>query len=141
MSHSIFGTMMAGEAAASIAPTIAESIRESPRHAGPRITAPTISNVAGTKQSMMAGRPIFFMSLISRLNPARNKITISAISRSSEEIERILGSSRFSAAGPRMMPVMISPRSDGICSFLKIPLMQNPIRSISARLISMLFMK
>ena len=138
MSHSIFGTMIAGDAAASIAPTIAESTWESPRQIGPKTIAPMISNVAGTKQSMMAGRPIFFMSLTSRLNPARNKITIRAISRSSEEIDRIFVSRRLSAAGPRMIPVMISPRSDGICNFLKIPLIQKPSKNISARLISML---
>ena len=93
MSFSIFGTITAGDTAASTEPIVAASAMSSPSRSCASSVTPTISHAAGTKLSSSAGLPHFFRSDSSRLSPARVSIMISAIFRRSAEIPSSAGSS------------------------------------------------
>ena len=94
MRFTIRGTTTAGETAPRTAPITAASIMFIPRIAGANKIYPIISQVAGTKDKRIAGRPAFFKSLISGDKPAFNRIIINAIFLSSSEIDKIDGSKK-----------------------------------------------
>ena len=95
MSRTIRGTTTAGETAASTAPKIAASSTVSPMSFGASKSTPISSKDAGTKHIRTAGRPSFFSPEVSSPSPARVRIMIRAIFRSSGEMPRMLPSSRF----------------------------------------------
>ena len=53
-----------------------------------------ISQEAGTKESMTAGRPTFFKSAIFRESPAYSRMMIRAILRKSADMDRMDGANR-----------------------------------------------
>ena len=132
INFTIRGTTTAGETAARTEPKIADSNSESPSKRGARTIIPKSSKLAGTKHIITAGRPIFLSPEISSPNPARIRMMISAILRSSDEIFRIFSSNRFNTYGPRTIPVSNIPRSPGNFNFLQIQLILIPQSRISA---------
>ena len=79
-----------------------------------------------------AGRPTFFRSARFRESPAFSRIMISAIWRSSDEIERMEESSTFSTYGPSRIPVISIPIIRGSFSLWQIAASERPIRKIKA---------
>ena len=136
-SFSIFGTITAGETAASTAPIIAASVRESPSSGGASSVTPIISRLAGRKLISRAGLPHFFRSEISRFNPARVRIIIRAIFRSSGEMPISFGSSIPDI--PSRIPAASIPVSFGSLSSPASSPSISPHISISAALSSIDF--
>ena len=97
MSLIIFGTITAGETAATTEPMIAASRTVIPRSLGARTSMPRISKQAGTKHIRTAGRPTRFRSSTSSDSPARISMIIRAILRSSAEIPNMELSIRLRA--------------------------------------------
>ena len=90
------GTTIAGETAPRTAPMTAASIRVMPSRYGANRKYPKISKLAGRQDISTAGRPTFFKSAIFRESPAFKRMIISAILRSSAEMDKIEGSNQSS---------------------------------------------
>ena len=134
ISFSIFGTITAGDTAATTVPIIAASSRLIPRIRGASASIPRISKEAGTKHISTAALPTFFKSSTSRFRPALVRMMISAICLRSAEMDRMEPSSRLSAYGPSKIPVSSIPRSCGRFNRLKIAPIPIPHKKITARL-------
>ena len=130
MSRSIRGTTTAGETAPRTAPMRAASMRETPRSSGANITYPTISQHAGTKDIITAGRPTFFRSERSSDSPAFIRIMIRAMLLSSDDMPSIDGSSRSSTYGPRTTPLTSMPTMRGSRSLSTIAATESPTRKM-----------
>ena len=128
------GTTTAGETAASTAPITAASRTDTPIIFGASKIIPSISKEAGTKHIKTAGLPIFLSPVRSSPSPARVRMMISAIFLSSEEMERILSSKRFSTYGPNTIPVSSIPKRLGSFTFRHIHPIAIPTTRINAML-------
>ena len=137
ISCTIRGTTTAGDTAASTLPMTAASARVTPSSAGARRTNARISQLAGTNDIRSAGRPTRLRSDGSRDSPALSRMIMSAICRSSAEMERSEPSSRSSAQGPSTMPVQSMPRMRGSPSRWKSAPAARPKRKTKASDVSM----
>lgn len=72
----------------------AASILVTPKMPGANRKKANISQLAGTQDIIMAGRPTLFKSARLRDSPALSRMMIRAICRRSAEMDRIEGSSR-----------------------------------------------
>ena len=122
----------AGETAASTDPMTAASILEMPSKVGASRTYPMISNVAGTKDIRIAGRPTFFRSERFRESPALIRIMISAICRRSDDMDNTESSSRFSTYSQAKCRQAKIPMIRGGFSFSKRDARSRPVRKMSA---------
>ena len=127
------GTTTAGDTAARTAPIKAASIRVILRIDGANRKKASISKLAGTNAIKTAGRPTFFKSDKSSDRPAFSKMIINAIWRSSAEIDKIDGSSRFRTYGPKIIPVISIPIMRGSFNCWQIAAVASPTRKIRAR--------
>ena len=130
------GMTTAGDTAPSTAPMTAASMRVMPRMAGANRMKAKISQLAGTQDIITAGRPTFFRSARFSERPALMRMMMSAICRSSDEMDRMDASNAFSTQGPSRMPVTSMPMMRGRCSCWQSAAMASPTRKISARDVS-----
>ena len=126
------GTTTAGETAPSTAPITAASTRVMPSTYGANKINAKISQLAGTHAIITAGRPTFFRSAKFKESPALIRIMISAICRSSDEMDKMDASSQFSTYGPSTMPVSSIPIMRGRPHFWQIAAMPSPSKKINA---------
>ena len=133
------GTTTAGDTAPSTAPITAASMRVIPRMCGANRKNARISQLAGTQAIMTAGRPTFFRSDRSSDRPALIKMMISAICRSSDEMDKMESSSQFSTYGPIRMPVSSMPMMRGRPIRLHNAAAARPSRNTSASDVNMFF--
>ena len=94
------------------APVIDASMRVIFKKCGARGITPSISKHEGTKHISTAGRPFFFRTDISSKSPARIRIIIKAIFRSSADISEILPSIKAYTYGPAIIPTASIPMSE-----------------------------
>ena len=127
----ILGTTTAGDTAASTAPITAASTRLTPSIKGAHTIYPISSKVAGTNDKSTAGLPAFLRSLKSSESPAFISMIISAILRSSEDMDNIDGSSISRTYGPSTIPVASIPIIRGSLSLWHIAPIASPTRKIN----------
>ena len=137
MKRIIIGTTTAGDTAPSTAPRIAECKTVSPSSHGPSAVIAAPSTIAGTAESKTTRPPT--RCSVSRLssNPARSKMTISAIRRRSVEAVSNPGWIQSSAKGPITTPRSSMPTRPGTVSLRKAQSTKMLRTTISARLTSM----
>lgn len=134
------GTTTAGETAASTAPITAASMRLTPRRYGASSMYPASSQVAGRHESRTAGRPTCLRSDRLSDRPALSRMMISAICRSSDEIDRIESSSTFSMCGPRTMPTRSIPMIRGSLIAEQTAAAASPARKTRASDVNIVFL-